>query len=490
MKKYKNINEETNRIKSLFTEERLYGNLVGKDTKNLNEQLRRILKLFGDSFQNVDSLKKQFKVLGNFQEGLFDQYVKIIKRGDQVDLLNTIRGKYIFELLPEKVRYDALLDYVDSIDDVAEQKEILTKISKYFDDNPSIKPKNMDEFDSMFKKIGKSVDDIDLEKFARDLSKQADNSPSGILIFDPKNLSTEQKKKIIDEMGLTDKFITNKSSQEVAEDFSRQTGIDISIGTNGIKKLASKLKNVIIKPADFVASFGLPGYSILKNILKGKNITTVDWLSTAFAKTPISMGTFPFIYSLFKTGELGWANGWALMMNDLKEIGITDKVLKFIGDDICNALETSSEGKLKCEDFAKVYKETIDKILEQVKNEDFDYLCKLLSENEDNMDFMKVLMKDKNAIGEIRNSLKEKLGVNSSPDFIDELLNKFSKVIGISVEQGLQQIYFSDENVKSKVNEVLNSWRNLCEAKEGDFDEESTETSTTKKPRRHTRMKF
>ena len=45
MKKYKNINEETNRIKSLFTEERLYGNLVNKETKKLNEQFRRILKI-------------------------------------------------------------------------------------------------------------------------------------------------------------------------------------------------------------------------------------------------------------------------------------------------------------------------------------------------------------------------------------------------------------------------------------------------------------
>ena len=114
------------------------------------------------------------------------------------------------------------------------------------------------------KTLGKSVDDIDLEKFVINLSKQADNSPNGIVKLNPENLSSEQKK-----MGLVDKHITNKTAQEVAEDIGKQKGLGKIIGTKGIKKLASKLKNKIIKPADIAAYWTLPLYGWLKNLFKG-----------------------------------------------------------------------------------------------------------------------------------------------------------------------------------------------------------------------------
>ena len=119
------------------------------------------------------------------------------------------------------------------------------------------------------------------------------------------------------------------------------------------------------------------------------------------------------------------------------------KCLDALGKDVCNAIETASKGKLKCEDFALVYKETIDKILERVAEEDFDKICNLLSKNENNQVFIKTLLKDNNINDEIRKSLIEKLNLkDSSPDFIEEVLNKISNIIGFSIENGIETNIF------------------------------------------------
>lgn len=490
MKNYKNINEETKRIKSLFTEERLYGNLVGKETKILNEQFRRILKLFGDKFQYVDSLKKQFKLLGSFQEGLFDDYIKILKRGDQVDLLKSIKGKYIFELLPEKVRYDALLDYVDSIDDVAEQKEILTKISKYFDDNPSIKPKNMDEFESMFKKLGKSVDDINLEDFVRGVSKQADNSPSGILIFDPKNLSTEQKKKIIDEMGLNDKFITNKSSQEVAEDIVTQTGLDNTLGTGVINKLASNLKNMLITPAEFgkkvwntFADLSIPFYGLRHQ--GGKSM---------FLGILVGPGVgFPMVYNLIRNGEIGWFSGWATLANDLgiNKVEFIKSVAKLMGEDICNGLDIASNNKLNCERIGIIISEKVQEVMAQIEKKDFDLICNTLEKIKKNDDAFLDLLKNENINELLLNTFKDELDkpeYGIKDDVVIETIGFLTENITPLINYTIKSIYFGNKEVKNKIDNVFDGYRNICTSKKYDLDIDTTEEikKTRKKRRKYT----
>ena len=91
----KNLNEEINRIKSLFTEERLYGNIG--TPKILNEQLKKVLYTIlsggGTSLKNFDP-----KILTNFLEVELKSYGDIVKHLDDFDVIwkSIIKNDAIF----------------------------------------------------------------------------------------------------------------------------------------------------------------------------------------------------------------------------------------------------------------------------------------------------------------------------------------------------------------------------------------------------------
>ena len=91
----KNLNEEINRMKSLFTEERLYGNI--ESPKILNEQLKKVLYNIlsgaGASLKNFDP-----KILTNFLEGELKSYDDIVKHLDDFDVIwkSIIKNDAIF----------------------------------------------------------------------------------------------------------------------------------------------------------------------------------------------------------------------------------------------------------------------------------------------------------------------------------------------------------------------------------------------------------
>lgn len=478
MKNYKNINEETKRIKSLFTEERLYGNLVGKETKILNEQFRRILKLFGDKFQYVDSLKKQFKLLGSFQEGLFDQYVKILKSGKQVDLLATTKGKYIFELLPEKVRYDALLDYVDSIDDVAEQKEILTKISKYFDDNPSIKPKNMDEFESMFKKLGKSIDDINLDDFVRDVSKKIDNLPSKTGSLNVEDLIKEFGFLRSELKRLENIIISNKSAEEIVE----ESGLFSAIGGEGVKKVTNFLKKQIMKPVEFVNNYFIP--------LVPKMGKDPDFMQRSLQFSGRYGLTLPITWNLFRNGEIGWFSGWATIADDL---GLnTEEFIKsvydFFGKDICNALSKLSKDKLNCERIGTLLSEKVQEVMSLIKEKDFKLICNTLEKFPKNEDAFLDLLKNENIKDVLLKTLKDeidnpKYGIKD--DAIAKTIGFLTNNITPLIDNSVKYIYVGNQSVRNKIDNVFKEYRELCDYPEKEKPLEfSTDEKEETKPKR------
>jgi hypothetical protein len=89
-KRHNTLNEEINRIKSLFTEERLYGNIVEKDqiiAEALKKVLLKALKPASAALKSVDT-----KLLTNFLEAPLDSFGAFVKHFDEFP---TIWGKII-----------------------------------------------------------------------------------------------------------------------------------------------------------------------------------------------------------------------------------------------------------------------------------------------------------------------------------------------------------------------------------------------------------
>ena len=59
--RYKNINEEVNRIKSLFTEERLYGNIIDSKPKLLTEQIKSLRGIWDDVAKSILKNSNEFR---------------------------------------------------------------------------------------------------------------------------------------------------------------------------------------------------------------------------------------------------------------------------------------------------------------------------------------------------------------------------------------------------------------------------------------------
>ena len=89
-KRHNTLNEEINRIKSLFTEERLYGNIVEKDqiiAEALKKVLLKALKPASAALKSVDT-----KLLTNFLEAPLESFGDFVKHLDEFP---TIWGKII-----------------------------------------------------------------------------------------------------------------------------------------------------------------------------------------------------------------------------------------------------------------------------------------------------------------------------------------------------------------------------------------------------------
>jgi hypothetical protein len=87
--KMKNINEEINRIKSLFTEERLYGNLVEKEV--ITEQGRKVLKLGRRMWDDaITAMKKANKSIPTIPQATKDKFFTALDNVKKLDDMKTI----------------------------------------------------------------------------------------------------------------------------------------------------------------------------------------------------------------------------------------------------------------------------------------------------------------------------------------------------------------------------------------------------------------
>ena len=104
----KNINEEINRIKQLFTEERLYGNLV--NDKIINEQVSKVKSAIDDLITIIiDRSKKERNISQHNTTGLDT----LLKKTDAEKLFTKI-GEKIKKFTNE----DDYIEYIGDIGDI------------------------------------------------------------------------------------------------------------------------------------------------------------------------------------------------------------------------------------------------------------------------------------------------------------------------------------------------------------------------------------
>ena len=179
MKKINNLNEEINRIKSLFTEERLYGNLVDKKLiveapikgviktliKNTDEALNMLVKyggkyaedLYGGmSYQNlknslddfnaplrsIDDMVKHFDGYKFFYKGLLDDqsfknlkgYYDLVAAGRNVDPMQVIGSGRLYSLLPKELDINAkiLSNYIDNLPTAKAKEDYIKSVRKHY----------------------------------------------------------------------------------------------------------------------------------------------------------------------------------------------------------------------------------------------------------------------------------------------------------------------------------------------------------------------
>lgn len=498
----KNINEEIKRIKSLFNDKNLYGNLISEQP--IGKAVKRLLKYFDVSdLKKVDvgDLKNIFKrtgkVISKAEEAVLSQYLRVIKSGKNVKLLEKYGDKYIFEFLPEGMRYDAVLKYVDDLEDVgdiAKRDEVLGKMQKYFADT-GIKPKNIDEFDTFFKRMGKSLGGASAS--VDDLMKKLDDilSKHGAAFIDEKQLEPVLRK-ILKEYGLTDKIITNKSAGEVVE----QSGLSKIFGRNN-KKVNDVVDSKIVKPTFLKSIFD---YTIPFVSFGRKYDNPLHKIFPAIAIYNFTIPyLYPVLYSALKGKGFGIQTGYVEFMKDAYEYGLIDLVEKYSTGDFCVAFESLSG--LKCNELKKIILEEYNGVIESIKEIDSDFLCEKISNIPNNGELFQDLFNDKRFYDQIVNRITPYINKNLGEKKFDvekvkqklkdsDLINSFSlqgdvmKNVAIKeltahlyknteflTKNILPGMYNTNPEFKKRVDDTINSYRQFCAT--GQEIEDSSEDS-------------
>lgn len=138
---FKNLNEQISRMKSLFTEERLYGNLI-ENQNILNEQFRKVGEFVDDvlkklqksgitkipkavELRNADDLIRFFSNNKNLWKSLgwpvdaVEGIISNILKSKSFDPFNKYNGRYIFEYIPPEgnLRHTVLQIHRENIGD-------------------------------------------------------------------------------------------------------------------------------------------------------------------------------------------------------------------------------------------------------------------------------------------------------------------------------------------------------------------------------------
>lgn len=277
-KKYINVNEEVSRIKELFTEERLFGNLI-TEAQPVNPKFYK--KIFTDIQNIYDLLKKNVEIDDSVKTGIFNK-ISIFKNS-----INNLHSKF--------KNFNEGINLLDPKNENNISKIISDEYKKIFEGvNPSLRIKNNEGILVNFKtfseteisKIYKSYNEINKE------------------FYDKINEVIIKKSKFPDELEKLINDVYPQYGTKLKKIYNPLIYKIIDVIKNIIVQLKNKYKNFLLKLKKIISNpyftIATPfNYLIKKNINKNDPSTywiIYDLLAFRYIKAKISNFYCKYIY--------------------------------------------------------------------------------------------------------------------------------------------------------------------------------------------------
>jgi hypothetical protein len=471
MKKYKNINEEIERIKSLFTEERLYGNLIN-EKKIIKEQLIQILKKLLGSTNKLKNITKTKDVLGRVKniDGLTDdvlkdlgivlkdgdipkeqidfliKYTKKVKEGNVIDIFKKTGDIHLFELFPNGVKTDFILDYFNSLTDATLKTENIKKFKSYLDENNI----PIDSLPDKLQNLVKNLPSVKIEKSLVKIEKALNDGSSVKIEID---ISTPEGKQLLKELGITNPklYVINKSTDKVFEDVM-SIGVSSTNKSTFLKNLRKYYPKRVINATAGLADLTIPLVGLrhfIKNILNigdyFKNF--LKSFSTSVSSFTFAGVVYPFIYDKFTGGKGNWSVGVLKMSNSDLGKWLGYGIKEQLTEEVCESLiylSRNNKTKLSCGYIGEEVKKIIQNVISIDTPEKKEKICAEINDAGDKTYTELFKEKIEENKEEVLSLLKSKITpLISNNQLIIDLLNK--------------ELFSEDSKLTSIILNVLNS---------------------------------
>ena len=467
MKKYNNINEEIERIKSLFTEERLYGNLIN-EKKIIKEQFIQILKKLLGSTDKLKFNSKFNDVLGNIKniDGLTDdvlknlgivlkdgdipkeqidfliKYTKKVKEGNVIDIFKKTGDIHLFELFPNGVKTDFILDYFNSLTDATLKTENIKKFKSYLGENNI----PIDSLPDKLQNLVKNLPSVKIEKSLVKIEKALNDGSSVKIEID---ISTPEGKQLLKELGITNPkpYIINKSTDKVVEDIMSM-GVSSTNKSTFLKNLRKYYPKTIINATAGLADFTIPLVGFRHVLNKGSYTDkTLRVVVTQGASWQFAYMVYPFVYDIWTGGKGNWSVG-VLKMTD-SDLGklLGYEIEEQLTGEVCESLiylSRNNKTKLSCGYIGEEVKKIIQNVISIDTPEKKEKICAEINDAGDKTYTELFKEKIEENKEEVLSLLKSKITpLISNNQIIIDLLNK--------------ELFSEDSKLTSIILNVLNS---------------------------------
>jgi hypothetical protein len=509
----KNLNEQINRMKSLMSEDRLFGNLVDKKpinewgkaakllgvgddvfkvgVKNSDEAvdvINKAIKYFDDAniavrysdemIKSVDDIATDFvKPINSSTELIshykkyepiykylykdapnklknYESYLKALESGTVTDLTIMVKGKPLFSYLPEGVNMISLKNYLNELPEEVAKKRIKHIQKSYRDYFKGKYMEVLDTGDDIGSSVGKGGDDV-----VEVTGKNGDELNDAI---DDVVTKTEKGDNISININVNsgggksgddavEGVVTSKTGDEIVDETTEEL-VD-GMGDGAKESL---------KKGDYWNRYWawVNKSKWRRNLINPLTIkeTMPDYMGTGIAPLyrrtwRITSRSLPTWYIIsYMSG--GWIPGPLTSASNLYEViansGLGKWIAKMLGEDACNALYNTTDGIVDCKTIAYEVEKVI---LENAKKVD----CKVLLQKSDE-EILNDLYGDDAIEKELRVLVKKKYEEKKGSVIAYDVLDSYMKEIKLS----LDTIKSTDDELEKKLTKEISNQRDLC----------------------------